>query len=179
MEEEFNKAIEAIVAANVQDEIPQNVIPHSEICTDILMLDQVTKRPLTPMLATFFSIVGEWKEAILSKDIIHPNTLEQTYQEPRYVHALRLRRENFWPHPPWAEEDLRRTALFAWDRIDEGEAYFWWRDDETEEPMIVNFFGGSVKYWKNLRDYMNAYAFSRSDLSIDLLEQLKSDRSNH
>lgn len=150
-----------------------------EIGTDeILMLDGATIRDQSAMLKVFYEISGSWRDAILGKGIIPPPELSATINKDTVKYQLSLRRENFWPDPPYADEDLRRCTFLAIDYLNFEETYLWWRYDGLDEPMIVDFFCGSVRYFKTIYDMLLFYGDDRLDLSIDLLEELKSERAD-
>jgi hypothetical protein len=177
-ESEFRRLIDSIDKKRAEDGFNPSHRFFSDLPSSIVMLDGKTMRPLSPMMQAFYKISGAWDDAILSKNIIYPKELPSLMVLNQIKERLALRRENYWPDPPYADSDLCRTAFFGIAPYDLDELYFWWRSDDLMEPMVVDFFSGNVFYFNNIYDLLLYYGDNRGDLVIDLLEELKLERAD-
>ncbi|MBO9188156.1 hypothetical protein ACQZ4Y_24465 [Rhizobium sp. L80/93] len=145
----------------------------------ILMIDRVTRKPLSPQMRDFYSFALTWTEGLTGLDVADPNTLEELYANSDVKESIDLKAEDYKPLPPSDPSDWRRTALLALEDGGQGLGlcFYWWKSDAYTEPCIVFISGGTINVFVDLEEYAEHLANGTFPEQGDAIyQQLEQDR---
>lgn len=145
----------------------------------ILMIDRVTRKPLSPQMRDFCSFALTWTNGLTGLDVVDPNTLEELYANPDVKESIDLKAEDYKPLPPSDPSDWKRTALLALEEGGQGLGlcFYWWKSDVDIEPCIVFISGGTINVFVDLKEYAEHLANGTFPEQGDAIyQQLEQDR---
>lgn len=125
----------------------------------ILMIDGVTRKPLSPQMRDLYNFALTWKEGLTGQDVVDPNTLAELYETARTKRSLELTAQYMGPIPPSDPSDWQRTAILAVSEGgQDGFSFFWWKSEHDIEPCVIFISGGTVEFYADLNELVEYLA---------------------
>jgi hypothetical protein len=120
----------------------------------ILMIDEATRRLISPQMRALYDFATSWKEAITGFDIVDPGMLDDAYENKDIAESIALKAEDYKPVPPSDPTDWSRTALLAVEDGGRGLGlcFYWWKHDSDVEPCVIYISGGTVMIFIDLTE---------------------------
>ena len=150
-------------------------LERGSIPENILMIDQATRKPLSPQMVALYEFGTKWDRGLFGMDLADPKSLLVKYQEEWLAQSISLMAENYLPLPPSDPSDAERTALLASEASGLGLLLMWWRSDTHLEPAIVSAEGGSIRVFGNIEEMARFLALGDTPVDgekiYDALEQ--------